>query len=172
MAAGRRASASRERTLIPEDQLLQRMVGTTEFPRSGLVREIRTSGLMSGDGKRGGASASVLAPILDSTKCLFLRFGCRTRSYRTLLGISEAIPASAWCPLLRANHQDSGAEILREAPIWTATGPRALSAAEVAEASRRHSEARRGSNPERPSCRNPSQPQKSLRLSLCGRQEE
>jgi hypothetical protein len=29
--------------------------------------EIRTSGLMSGDGKRGGASASVLAPILDST---------------------------------------------------------------------------------------------------------
>jgi hypothetical protein len=30
--------------------------------------EIRTSGLMSGDGKRGGASASVLAPILDSTK--------------------------------------------------------------------------------------------------------
>jgi hypothetical protein len=31
------------------------------------MREIRTSGLMSGDGKRGGASASVLAPILDST---------------------------------------------------------------------------------------------------------
>ena len=30
--------------------------------------EIRTSGLMSGDGKRGGAHASVLAPILDSTK--------------------------------------------------------------------------------------------------------
>jgi hypothetical protein len=27
-----------------------------------------TSGLMSGDGKRGGASSSVLAPILDSTK--------------------------------------------------------------------------------------------------------
>jgi hypothetical protein len=32
------------------------------------MRAIRTSGLMSGDGKRGGASASVLAPILDSTK--------------------------------------------------------------------------------------------------------
>jgi hypothetical protein len=31
--------------------------------------EIRTSGLMSGDGKRGGASASVLAPIFDSTTC-------------------------------------------------------------------------------------------------------
>jgi len=31
------------------------------------MREIRTSGLMSGDGKRGDASASVLAPILDST---------------------------------------------------------------------------------------------------------
>jgi len=30
--------------------------------------EISTSGLMSGDGKRGGASASVLAPVLDSTK--------------------------------------------------------------------------------------------------------
>jgi hypothetical protein len=32
------------------------------------MREIRMSGLMSGDGKRGGAPASVLAPILDSTK--------------------------------------------------------------------------------------------------------
>src|SRR5215472_2791847 len=31
------------------------------------MRAIRTSGLMSGDGKRGGAQASVLAPILDST---------------------------------------------------------------------------------------------------------
>jgi hypothetical protein len=31
------------------------------------MREIRTSGLMSGDGKRGDASVSVLAPILDST---------------------------------------------------------------------------------------------------------
>ena len=30
--------------------------------------EIGTSGLMSGDGKRGHAQASVLAPILDSTK--------------------------------------------------------------------------------------------------------
>jgi len=30
--------------------------------------EICTSGLMSGDGKRGGAPASVLAPILDSTR--------------------------------------------------------------------------------------------------------
>jgi len=29
--------------------------------------EMGTSGLMSGDGKRGGRSASVLAPILDST---------------------------------------------------------------------------------------------------------
>jgi hypothetical protein len=35
--------------------------------RAHLMREIRTSGLMSGDGKRGGTSASVLAPILDST---------------------------------------------------------------------------------------------------------
>jgi hypothetical protein len=32
------------------------------------MREIRTSGLMSGDGKRGGASASVLALVLDSTE--------------------------------------------------------------------------------------------------------
>jgi hypothetical protein len=31
------------------------------------MREIRTSGLMSGGGKRGGASVSVLAPVLDST---------------------------------------------------------------------------------------------------------
>ena len=31
------------------------------------MRAIRTSGLMSGDGKRGDASVSVLAPILDST---------------------------------------------------------------------------------------------------------
>ena len=30
--------------------------------------EMGTSGLMSGDGKRGGRSASVLAPILDSTQ--------------------------------------------------------------------------------------------------------
>ena len=29
--------------------------------------EIGTSGLMSGGGKRSGASASVLAPVLDST---------------------------------------------------------------------------------------------------------
>jgi hypothetical protein len=29
--------------------------------------EMGTSGLMSGDGKRGGAIAPVLAPILDST---------------------------------------------------------------------------------------------------------
>jgi hypothetical protein len=29
--------------------------------------EIGTSGLTSGDGKRGGAQASVLAPVLDST---------------------------------------------------------------------------------------------------------
>src|ERR1035437_41364 len=34
------------------------------------MREIRTSGLMSGDGKRGGAVAPVLAPILDSTGIL------------------------------------------------------------------------------------------------------
>ena len=34
--------------------------------------EIGTSGLMSGDGKRGGAQTSVPAPILDST--------CPTRS--------------------------------------------------------------------------------------------
>ena len=32
------------------------------------MREIRLSGLMSGGGRRGGASASVLAPILDSTR--------------------------------------------------------------------------------------------------------
>jgi len=32
------------------------------------MREIRTSGLMSGVGKRGGAFASVLAPNLDSTR--------------------------------------------------------------------------------------------------------
>ena len=38
------------------------------------MREIRTSGLMSGDGKRGGAQASVLAPILDSTKVDRRRF--------------------------------------------------------------------------------------------------
>jgi len=31
------------------------------------MREIRTSGLMSGVGKRGGPSGSVLAPNLDST---------------------------------------------------------------------------------------------------------
>jgi hypothetical protein len=32
------------------------------------MREIRTSGLMSGVGKRGGPSGSVLAPNLDSTE--------------------------------------------------------------------------------------------------------
>src|SRR5262249_16661642 len=35
--------------------------------RPHLMPEIGTSGLMSGDGKRGDAQASVLAPILDST---------------------------------------------------------------------------------------------------------
>src|SRR5450759_3241877 len=34
------------------------------------MRQIRTAGLMSGDGKRGGAVAPVLAPILDSTGIL------------------------------------------------------------------------------------------------------
>src|SRR3954451_24365469 len=38
-----------------------------EIQSESRMREIRTSGLMSGDGKRGGALASVLAPILDST---------------------------------------------------------------------------------------------------------
>ena len=33
------------------------------------MREIRTSGLTSGDGKRGGGKTSVPAPILDSTAC-------------------------------------------------------------------------------------------------------
>jgi hypothetical protein len=36
------------------------------------MRAIRTSGLMSGDGKRGSASALVLAPILDSTNLIAL----------------------------------------------------------------------------------------------------
>src|SRR3954452_2417127 len=39
-----------------------------EIQSESRMREIRTSGLMSGDGKRGGVSASALAPILDSTR--------------------------------------------------------------------------------------------------------
>src|ERR1019366_2831502 len=45
------------------------------------MREIRTSGLMSGDGKRGGAGAPVLAPILDSTGIL-RRASARTPTWQ------------------------------------------------------------------------------------------
>src|ERR1022692_1650507 len=44
--------------------------------------EMGTSGLMSGDGKRGGASASVPAPILDST-CELPTFSRRSPSAET-----------------------------------------------------------------------------------------
>jgi hypothetical protein len=47
------------------------------------MREIRTSGLMSGDGKRGGAQASVLAPILDSTH------------YRSVVGRARVVSGNA-----------------------------------------------------------------------------
>ena len=52
--------------------------------------EIGTSGLMSGDGKRGDAQASVLAPILDSTGALV----AVTKS----MGIEEVVtaPRSPW----------------------------------------------------------------------------
>ena len=52
--------------------------------------EIGTSGLMSGDGKRGGAQASVLAPILDSTGTVV----ALTKS----MGIEEVVtaPRSPW----------------------------------------------------------------------------
>jgi len=52
--------------------------------------EIGTSGLMSGDGKRGDAQASVLAPILDSTGALV----ALTKS----MGIEEVVtaPRSPW----------------------------------------------------------------------------
>jgi len=54
------------------------------------MRAIRTSGLMSGDGKRGDAQASVLAPILDSTGALV----ALTKS----MGIEEVVtaPRSPW----------------------------------------------------------------------------
>ena len=52
------------------------------------MREIRTSGLMSGDGKRGGAPASVLALILDSTKL----FGKRP-SFMAELSFHTAVSA-------------------------------------------------------------------------------
>jgi hypothetical protein len=47
------------------------------------------------------------------------------------------------------------------------SGPGAISTAEVADGNHRDSEARLGSNPERPPGRNPSQPQKSLRVAVC-----
>src|SRR5262252_228185 len=52
--------------------------------------EIGTSGLMSGDGKRGDAQASVLAPILDSTGASV----ALTKS----MGIEEVVtaPRSPW----------------------------------------------------------------------------
>jgi len=52
--------------------------------------EIGTSGLMSGDGKRGDAQASVLAPILDSTGTVV----ALTKS----MGIEEVVtaPRSPW----------------------------------------------------------------------------
>ncbi len=54
--------------------------------------EIGTSGLMSGVGKRGGASASVLAPNLDSTVTIDfddLRSMRRRKWLTPLNGISE-----------------------------------------------------------------------------------
>jgi len=62
------------------------------------MREIRTSGLMSEDGKRGGASASVLAPILDSTNWADAgRIVSDTRpleTYRALLVSHRRVPSS------------------------------------------------------------------------------
>jgi hypothetical protein len=60
------------------------------------MRAIRTSGLMSGDGKRGGAPASVLAPILDSTKLYKMRL--MQRDFRITPRWSASFwPMSEWC---------------------------------------------------------------------------
>jgi hypothetical protein len=50
--------------------------------------EIGTSGLTSGDGKRGGAISIVLAPILDSTDTAFLEKTKRPHKRKTVLSVS------------------------------------------------------------------------------------
>jgi len=51
-----------------------------------------TSGLMSGDGKRGGAVAPVLAPILDSTGIL-RRTSARTPTWQP--GVPSGSPSGS-----------------------------------------------------------------------------
>ena len=46
------------------------------------MREIRTSGLMSGDEKRATASRSRTAPVLDSTKLLAKAVLCGITEFR------------------------------------------------------------------------------------------
>ena len=59
--------------------------------------EMGTSGLMSGDGKRGGRSASVLAPILDctDTRGNTIAAGIEMSRERSLAGRSLAAGTSA-----------------------------------------------------------------------------
>ena len=54
--------------------------------------EIGTSGLMSGDGKRGGAFAAVLAPILDSTDAYMKCTVCVTKCIETAITIPLHMP--------------------------------------------------------------------------------
>src|SRR5450756_2668750 len=74
------------------------------------MRDIRTSGLMSGDGKRGGAVAPVLAPILDSTGIL-RRTSARTPTWQPGYpgsGRSTDAGTAQWVPLNRAGGPAAG----------------------------------------------------------------
>src|SRR5215472_14864344 len=67
------------------------------------MQVIRTSGLMSGDGKRGGAPASVLAPILDSTNLPLIPFsGHNPRRLKLPAGVIARNRCEAVrCPVAR-----------------------------------------------------------------------
>src|SRR5665811_1690430 len=72
--------------------------------------EMGTSGLMSGDGKRGGAVAPVLAPILDSTG-IFRRTSARMPAWqpeRSLHGLNQALLPSCGHYLLGFGEQGFG----------------------------------------------------------------
>src|SRR6516225_9991729 len=83
--------------------------------------EIGTSGLMSGDGKRGDAQASVLAPILDSTGALV----ALTKS----MGIEEVVaaPRSPWQnPYVERLIGSIRRECLDHVMVWNETSLRRI----------------------------------------------